>query len=199
MSGESILLIVFSWIIPFHEATRGNLVWKYSCGRDGGLDASGCMRHCRVDHGHCHSQWKETKGLAVGFITVPSFPGPVEPISESIEVEKKKPCHERQPVQLLMLQVKEEKIKNFSKVVKGGPLEPTFPRPRRVFPWNQGGTYRSSTAEHWEEMLDSSVHPPQNGEKNQKGPKKWWQGFGGRFGFKHGRSLFIIWEVAQAL
>lgn len=167
MSGESILLILFSWIIPFHEATRGNLVWKYSCGRDGGLDASGCLRHCRVDHGHCHSQWKETKGLAVGFITVPSFPGPVEPISESIEVEKKKPCHERQPVQLLMLQVKEEKI-NTSQRWSKGPLGTDLSltstgfsvESRRDLPEQQGRALRR----------DSSVHPPQNGEKNQKGP-----------------------------
>ena len=169
MFAELILLNYFSWtipfccnwIIPFHEATRGNLVWKYSCGRDGGFDASGCMRHCRVDHGHCHSQWKETKGLAVDSLLY--HPTGLVPRVRKMEVEKNATGN--------LCSSCSRWRKRRSIPVKGGRFEVLwtdlsttstgFPvESRRDLPEQQGRALRR----------DSSVHPPQNGEKNQKGP-----------------------------
>lgn len=169
MFAELILLNYFSWtipfccnwIIPFHEATRGNLVWKYSCGRDGGFDASGCMRHCRVDHGHCHSQWKETKGLAVDSLLY--HPTGLVPRVRKMEVEKNATGN--------LCSSCSRWRKRRSIPVKGGRfgvLWTDLSTTSTGFPVESRRTYRSSKAEHWEEMIRPS--PLKMARKTKKDP-----------------------------
>jgi len=129
-------------------------------------------------------------------MTVPSFPGPVEPISESIEVEKKKAMPRKATGSTPHAPGEGREDQYLSKVVKGAPWNRPFPDLDGFFRGiNEGptGAARPSTEKRF-------VSPsPSKWREKPKRTHRWWQGFGGRFGFKHGRSLFIIWEVAQTL
>ena len=102
------------------------------------------MRHCRVDHGHCHSQWKETKGLAVDSLLYHPFldrwnrfrnPWRWEKMHASPEATGSTPHAPGE----------RSEDQNLSKVVSLGPLEATYPTSTGFSSGIKGG--RTSKAE----------------------------------------------------